>query len=922
MIADGSGNGPTLASGDQFGRSVASIGDINNDGINDIAVGAPGENSGGTDKGAVYICFMDTDGTVKTSPAPVKITQGSSVTTPAGTFNLSNSDFFGCSVAGIGDLDGDGYEDIAVGAYGTTIQGNTTGAVYILFLNSSADILSYKQITYGSPGFVNLPANCQFGFSLANAGDLNNDGKTDIIVGAPAADTGNGTVWLIRLKANGQVKSYMQIKENTNGFDNNTTTAGDNFGYSVTGAGDLNADGIPDVIVGVPGEDDGYTNAGGFWILYLDTTSAVLDEKELSYPLMENHYYPDVSSVSLGESVSVTDINNDGITDIIAGVKTFNGSKGGFYFMVLDDEQNIQAIKMTGFSYGWDYAGPSTAPQLGVSLCEIALDGDLEHKQYLVGANFHDPSGSTQEGSVYIITMNPLSFDFPAGRVVNFTAITDYSGDFTATLANSDIFGADIAVIGDVNNDGVDDIVVGANGDNTGFSDAGAAYVLLMKADGRVDSYKKIAHGLNNFPTTFLGTSDQFGWGVGPAGDFNGDGIEDVLIAAPTDDDGGIDAGAVYIVYLNIDGSVKTSPAPTKIVHPDNIAGDRFGIDVDTIGDLDNDGVRDLVVGASQNDDGGTDRGAVYILFMNSNGTVKAKQRISDTQGGFSETFANNNLFGISVDGIGDFNGDGNEDILVGSANHNGTGAAFIIYLNTNGTVAGYKKINNANGNFPYTLRSGNFFGNSVQMIPDIDGNGVRDVMIVQPVYSTYGIPRGAIWITRLDSLANVLDAYLVTDSCGGLYINMHNNYFFGGCVRYYGTDTLGNVKVISGIRDDGGATDRGGILVLSLVTHLSPLFKLPNQYVVLKREHDAGVYNPLSSYLQFEFDEEYNLTDNALTYAVYDRTRSVVLSSSTLPGKTGDNRKSIFIGSLPSGYYTLEVQNQKNEIFKLRFKK
>ncbi len=102
---------------------------------------------------------------------------------------------------------------------------------------------------------------------------------------------------------------------------------------------------------------------------------------------------------------------------------------------------------------------------------------------------------------------------------------------------------------------------------------------------------------------------------------------------------------------------------------------DRFGDSVASLGDLDDDGVGDLAVGAEGDDDGGPDRGAVWILFLNTDGTVKSHQKISDTEGGFTGTLDGNDRFGISVDSLGDLDGDGVDDLAVGAPGEDDGGA-------------------------------------------------------------------------------------------------------------------------------------------------------------------------------------------------------------------------------------------------------
>ena len=122
-INDTTTNGPTLADDDNFGMSVANIGDLDGDGVNDLAVGAIYDEDGGADRGAVHIIFMNTDGSVDST---VEI---NSSTTNGPT--LANGDTFGKSVANIGDLDGDGVNDLAVGAIGDDEGGADLSLIHI-----------------------------------------------------------------------------------------------------------------------------------------------------------------------------------------------------------------------------------------------------------------------------------------------------------------------------------------------------------------------------------------------------------------------------------------------------------------------------------------------------------------------------------------------------------------------------------------------------------------------------------------------------------------------------------------------------------------------------------------------------------------------------------------------------------------------
>ena len=140
----------------------------------------------------------------------------------------------------------------------------------------------------------------------------------------------------------------------------------------------------------------------------------------------------------------------------------------------------------------------------------------------------------------------------------------------------------------------------------------------------------------DSFPE--LDDFDTFGNEIILIGDFDGDGITDLVVGASEDDDGGTDKGAVYILFLNDDATVKSYQKISDTAGNFSSGlndNDTFGRDVSYIGDFNGDGITDLAVGAYKDDDGGTDKGAVYILFLKDDATVKSYQKISDTAGNF-----------------------------------------------------------------------------------------------------------------------------------------------------------------------------------------------------------------------------------------------------------------------------------------------
>ncbi len=386
----------------------------------------------------------------------------------------------------------------------------------------------------------------------------------------------------------------------------------------------------------------------------------------------------------------------------------------------------------------------------GYSVASLGdLDGDGV-ADLAVGAR-NDDDGGTLRGAVWILFLNT------DGTVKSLQKINSTQGGFTGILDDHSFFGNSVASLGDLDGDGVGDLVVGAHGDDDGGNLHGAVWVLFLNTDGTVKSHQKISDTQGGF-TGILDHGDTFGTSVASVGDLDGDGVGDLAVGAIWDDDGGEDRGALWILFLNTDGTVKSHQKISDTQGSffgilDDL--DEFGFSATALGDLDGDGVGDLAVGAFRDDDGGDQTGAVWVLFLNANGTVKSYQKISDTSGGFSGVLDNGDSFGYSVTSLGDFDGDSVGDVAVGALldddGGQDRGAVWVLFLNTDGTVKSHQKISDTEGGFTGILDNSDHFGSSLALLDDLDGDGVGDLAVGARDDDDGGRSHGAVWVLFLE---------------------------------------------------------------------------------------------------------------------------------------------------------------------------
>ncbi len=423
-IADDSNGGPLLMDDDWFGASVSEIGDLNGDGVIDMAVGAYWDDTGGSDRGALYVLFMKADGTVSNS---VKIAHNLNDGP-----SLADGDWFGSSVSQIGDLNGDGVIDMAVGADGDSSDGSDRGALYVLFMKADGTVNSSVKIAHNLNDGPSLTDYDQFGSSVSEIGDLNGDGVFDMVVGANQDDTGGsysdkGALYVLFMKADGTVSSSLKIADNTNGGP----SLGDDdwFGSSVSQIGDLNRDGIIDIAVGAWGDDTGGSQRGALYVLFMKANGTVSSSLKIAHNSNGGPSLGDDDWFSASVS-EVGDLNGDGILDIAVGafLDSIDGKgRGALYVLFMKADGTVNSsLKIADNSNG----GPSLGDDdwFGSSVSGI---GDLNGDGVLdmaVGA-IGDDTGGSARGALYVLFGQAPVRD---GETITYTLTFTNSGDSTA----------------------------------------------------------------------------------------------------------------------------------------------------------------------------------------------------------------------------------------------------------------------------------------------------------------------------------------------------------------------------------------------------------------------------------------------------------------------------------------------------------
>ncbi len=541
-------------------------------------------------------------------------------------------------------------------------------------LTESIDL---SAIDAGTGGFVinGQSAEDQSGYSVASAGDVNGDGLTDLIIGArlsdPATGTDAGRSYVVFGKANTTAINLSAIAAGTGGFVLNGETAGDENGTSVSAAGDINGDGLDDLIVGA-GEANGA--AGNSYVVFGTSSSAAINLSTIAAGTGGFVINGESAADRSGWSVdSAGDVNGDGLVDLIVGARSSDpgGDSNAGRSYVVFGQTGTTAVELSAIAAGTGGFVINGEGAGDFSGAAVANAGDVNGDglaDLIVGARFGDTDSDTDAGRSYVV------FGTTSSSAIDLSTITAGTGGFVINGETAgDESGWSVASAGDVNGDGFADMIIGARfSDPGGRTDAGRSYVVFGKAGTTAVDLSAVAAGTGGFVINGETGGDQNGFNVGSAGDINGDGLADLIVGANLSDPAtGADAGRSYIVFgktgtSGIDLTDVAAGSGGFVINGQG-ASDQSGWQVTSAGDVNGDGLADLLIGARLSDpSGATDGGRSYVIFGSTTGV-----------------FAQNTVDQLGTSGDNTLTGDTAAETLVGGAGNDtliGGGGADVLY--------------------------------------------------------------------------------------------------------------------------------------------------------------------------------------------------------------------------------------------------
>jgi hypothetical protein len=753
--------------------SVSAARDINGDGVSDLLIGAP-QHAISTGRSYVVFGGPGVGGSGLIALSTLNGSNGFSLDGEA------TSNWSGLSVSGVGDVNGDGFADMLIGAPGHAGQ---TGRSYVVFGGhgvGSSGLMALSGLNV-STGFKldGEEMGDQSGFSVSAAGDVNGDGFADLLIGAygPVNETGRSYVVFGGLGVGGSGLLALSGLDGRTGFKLDGEAMHDRSGYSVSTAGDINGDGVSDLLIGA---SDSASGTGRSYVVFggqeIGSSGLImLSELNGSTGFKLDGEAPSDWS---GHSVSAAgDINSDGVSDLLIGAYGHANYTGRSY-VVFGDIPPVLVNNSLSLSVGATINLNSTflaaTDRNHQNNTLVFIPSAVEHGQFeAVGAPGIPLNNFTQQqvidGSIqfvhdgtlvaprYDITVRSsgIAWVGPLAAKINF--IGTPPSYFPAVLPLSSLNGQNgfkldgekagdtsgwaVAAAGDINGDGYTDLLIGAYCYPTGNT-KGRTYVVFggpgVGSSGNI--LLGSLNGANGFKLDGENNNDLSGYAIS-IGEINGDNYADILIGGEGYP-GGAYKGRSYVVFggpgVGSSGDILlgglNGTNGFKLDGENN--GDCSGRVIRPAGDFNGDGYTDLLIPSARYLSG---KGRSYVVFggpgIGSNGDILLGS-LNGANGFKLDGENNNDSSGNSVDTAGDINGDGYVDILIAADGYpagSGKGRSYVVFGGPKVGSSGDILLGSLNGTNGFKLDGENnndHSGYFVSAVGDINGDGYVDILI------------------------------------------------------------------------------------------------------------------------------------------------------------------------------------------------
>ena len=474
------------------------------------------------------------------------------------------NEHLGHSVAGAGDVNGDGIADFLVGATQSTgdFLNDPPGKVYLYFgapgETAGGVGSSLANVTFIGDDDTGPNSGSQTGFCVTGAGDVNGDGFADVLIGAPRAqansNTSCGRVYLVWGAASMPASIALDSLAPPVGVVINGAETGDLLGTSLAGLGDVDGDGTPDILLGASGEGGPALNArGSAYLVYGDAALPALLEIEAPVGATVSRFIGTENNDDVGESIAPAgDVNADGLMDMVIGaerVGTASATNGAAYIVRGSASLPASTNLSTLGALGTVVSGTTSGDLLGH---DVAGGGDVNDDGFadvLLGARNATPP--QQRGKAYLL--------FGKASMPATVAAANIGGSVSGVIFNgiddNDSAGASVAAGGDVDADGFSDLVICASGgDPNAVSSAGESYLVYggtwltggTVALGSLGARGVVLNGVT--ASDQAGAATPHGHALAMAGDVDGDGYTDVLLGAELADPAGTSSGSAWLV--------------------------------------------------------------------------------------------------------------------------------------------------------------------------------------------------------------------------------------------------------------------------------------------------------------------------------------------------------------------------------------